>query len=80
MCPLLIFTAIYLDKIVSRIILIASSVLIIVLITLGYGPFEFGSLNLNLIFVQSLLTSYAFSVLFVKPISTATTLASVQIP
>ena len=69
MCPLLIFTAIYLDKIVSRIILIASSVLIIVLITLGYGPFEFGSLNLNLIFVQSLLTSYAFSVLFVKPMS-----------
>lgn len=68
-CPLLIFAALFLDRIVSRIALIISTLLIVGLTTIGYAPFEFGSLNLNLIFVQCLLTSYAFSVLFVKPVT-----------
>jgi signal transduction histidine kinase/integral membrane sensor domain MASE1 len=68
-CPFLTLAGIYLDKLISRIILIGISVFIVGLTMLGYSPFEFGSLNLNLISVQSLLVSYAIAVLFVRPLS-----------
>lgn len=69
LCPFLILAGIYLDKLLSRILLITIGILVVALTILGYGPFEFGSLNLNLIYIQSLLASYAFAVLFVRPLS-----------
>jgi signal transduction histidine kinase/integral membrane sensor domain MASE1 len=68
-CPLLTFVGMYLEKFLLRSILILVAGLVVVLTSLGHSPFEFGSTNLNLIYVQSLLASLAFAVLFVRPLA-----------
>lgn len=68
LCPFFIMSGIYLGRFYSRVILILVAYLIVVMTALGYGPFEFGDLNLDLIYVQCLLASYTFSVLFVRPL------------
>ena len=70
MCPFLILSGLYLGKLASRAILICVAILIVILTTMGYSPFEFGSLNLNLIYVQSLLLTYSFAILFIRPLIT----------
>lgn len=54
----------------SKIMLIIISGSVIYLTTQGYGLFELGSLNSNLIYLQMLLLSYALSVFFINPLTT----------
>lgn len=70
LCPFFILVGLTLGRLVSRTILIIVAFSIVVLTTMGYGPFEYGNLNQNLIYSQSLLFSYAFSILFVRPFKT----------
>ncbi|WP_408096532.1 CHASE domain-containing protein [Peredibacter sp. HCB2-198] len=70
LCPFFILIGLTLGRLVSRTILIVIAFAIVVLTTVGFGPFEYGSLNQNLIYSQSLLFSYAFSILFVRPFKT----------
>lgn len=69
LCPLLILSGLSFGKKFSRIILIILSFYIVYLAKKGYGPFEFGNLNINLIYLQCLLISYSFAVLFVRPLT-----------
>jgi signal transduction histidine kinase/integral membrane sensor domain MASE1 len=57
-------------RLFSRFVLVIMSFFVIFLTLKGYGPFELGNLNANLIYVQTLLTSYGASILFIKPLST----------
>lgn len=68
-CPILILSGIVINKFASRILFVLLAILIVVLTKLGHGPFEFGSLNLNLIYIQALLVSYSFAVMFVQPLN-----------
>ena len=68
--PLFIFAGIKLGRITSRSILIIVSFAVVYYTAHGNGPFEYGSLNQNLIYVQCLLFSYAFAILFVRPFKT----------
>lgn len=68
--PFLILSGMILGRIFSRILLIILAFLITALTASGFGPFEQGNTNANLIYVQTLLASYAFAVLFVKPLHT----------
>ena len=70
LCPFFILIGLTLGRLVSRTILIIVAFSIVVLTTMGFGPFEYGNLNQNLIYSQSLLFSYAFSILFVRPFKT----------
>ena len=69
LCPVFILMSFQNSNYFARIVLLLSSITIVTLVSFGYGPFEYGSLNLNFIYVQTLLSSYAFSVLFAKPFS-----------
>lgn len=69
LCPLLILSGLSFGKKHSRLILIALVFYIVLLTQWGYGLFEFGNLNINLIYLQCLLISYSFSVLFVRPLT-----------
>lgn len=71
LCPFLIMCGMTLGKTHSRIVLIILTAYILLLTHQGQGPFEFGNLNINLIYLQSLIVAYALSVLFVRPMSTA---------
>lgn len=55
----------------SKIMLIVISGLVIFLTAKGYGLFELGTLNSNLIYLQMLLLSYALAVLFINPLTTS---------
>lgn len=68
--PFFILSGMILGRTYSRILLIIFSMLITALTAAGYGPFEQGNTNSNLIYVQTLLASYAFAILFVKPLNT----------
>lgn len=68
--PFFILSGMLLGRIYSRILLIIFSLLITFLTATGYGPFEQGNTNANLIYVQTLLASYAFAILFVRPLHT----------
>jgi signal transduction histidine kinase/integral membrane sensor domain MASE1 len=68
--PFLMVIGIILGRLFSRIYLIILSLIIIAFTVRGYGPFEQGNMNTNLIYVQTLLTSYAFSILFIRPLKT----------
>lgn len=68
--PVLIVSGVMLGRLYSRTLLILLSSVIVVFTTYGYGPFEYGDKNLDFICIQSLLTSYAFAVLFVRPLNT----------
>jgi signal transduction histidine kinase/integral membrane sensor domain MASE1 len=68
--PIFILAGLRLGQLLSRCVLILISILIVYLTLKGYSPFELGNLNLNFIHVQSLLASYAFGILFVRPFST----------
>lgn len=70
LCPFLILTGLFFGKKNSRLLLICVAFYIVLLAQQGYGPFEFGDLNLNLIYLQCLLISYSFSILFVRPLTT----------
>lgn len=68
--PVLIISGVMLGRLYSRTLLILLSALIVVLTTYGFGPFEYGDKNLDFICIQSLLTSFSFAVLFVRPLNT----------
>lgn len=68
--PLFIFSGMIMGRTYSRILLIIFSMLITALTAAGYGPFEQGNTNSNLIYVQMLLASYATAILFVRPLNT----------
>lgn len=68
--PVLIVSGLMLGRLYSRTLLILLSGVIVVLTTYGYGPFEYGDKNLDFICIQSLLTSFSFAVLFVRPLNT----------
>lgn len=68
--PFLILSGMLLGRMYSRILLIFIAMLITSLTASGFGPFEQGNTNSNLIYVQTLLASYAFAILFVKPLNT----------
>lgn len=76
LCPAFILSGLALGRLISRAILIVVAFAIVILTTIGYGPFEYGNLNQNLIYCQSLLFSYAFSILFVRPFKTNFTVGS----
>ncbi len=65
-CPFLILAGGLFGNLISRIILIILSLAIVALTKIGHGPFEYGNVNLNLIFMQSLLICYSISTLFVR--------------
>lgn len=71
LCPFLILSGMLYGKKLSRLILIVLSVYIVILTHQGHGPFEFGNLNLNLIYLQSLVITYALATLFVRPMTSA---------
>ncbi len=68
--PIFILAGFTLGHFLSRAILIILSMFIVVLTAKGYSPYDYGNLNLNLIYAQTLLISYSFSILFVKPFDT----------
>ena len=68
--PLFIFTGIKIGRFASRILLAGLASTIVYLTVYGYGPFETGNQNLDLLYVQCLLSSYAFATLFVRPFKT----------
>ncbi len=68
--PILILAGFILGHLLSRTILILVTCYIVYLTAQGYTPYDYGNLNLNLIYAQSLLTSYGFAILFVRPFST----------
>lgn len=67
---LFIISGITIGRPFAKIMLILVSALVIILTTNGYGLFELGTLNSNLIYLQMLLLSYALSVLFINPLTT----------
>lgn len=74
--PFFILSGMMLGRTYSRIILILFSVLVTILTATGYGPFEQGNTNANLIYVQTLLASFSFAILFVKPLHTGYKISS----
>lgn len=68
--PLLILSGVNLGRLYSRTLLVFLAGGIVVLTSYGYGPLEYGDKNLDFICIQSLLTSYAFAILFVRPLDT----------
>lgn len=67
LAPFFIIAGIKIGRLSSRILLLLISIVVILLTARGLGPFEQGNPNLNLIYVQCLILSYAFAILFVKP-------------
>lgn len=74
--PFFILSGMVLGRTYSRIILIVFSIFVTILTAAGYGPFEQGNTNANLIYVQTLLASFAFAILFVKPLHTGYKISS----
>jgi signal transduction histidine kinase/integral membrane sensor domain MASE1 len=74
--PFFILSGMNLGRKYSRFILIFFSFVITALTAIGYGPFEHGNTNANLIYVQTLLASYAFAILFVRPLNTGFKISS----
>ncbi len=74
--PFFILSGMILGRTYSRIILIIFSIIVTALTATGYGPFEQGNTNANLIYVQTLLASFAFAILFVKPLHTGYKISS----
>jgi signal transduction histidine kinase/integral membrane sensor domain MASE1 len=74
--PFFILSGMILGRMYSRFILIFFAFVITALTATGYGPFEHGNTNANLIYVQTLLASYAFAILFVKPLNTGYKISS----
>lgn len=70
LCPFLILSGFFLGKFLSRVVLIVLASFIVFLSTAGKTPFELGDINLNLIYLQCLLFSFATSILFVRPLDT----------
>lgn len=74
--PFFILSGMILGRTYSRLLLIIFSMLITFLTATGYGPFEQGNTNANLIYVQTLLASYAFAILFIRPLHTGFKISS----
>jgi signal transduction histidine kinase/integral membrane sensor domain MASE1/Fe-S cluster biosynthesis and repair protein YggX len=70
LCPLFILMGFLYPSYLARLVLLVSSLIVVLMISYGFGPFEYGNLNLNYIYVQSLLSSFAISVLFARPFDT----------
>ena len=70
MTPVFILSGLRFGQLLTRGMLILVSMPIVYLTLTGYSPFELGNLNLNFIHVQSLLASYSFGILFIRPFST----------
>ena len=68
--PVLILAGFTVGHLISRMVVIVLTLFVVVLTSKGYSPYDYGNLNLNLIYAQSLLTSYAFAILFVRPFVT----------
>lgn len=68
--PFLMILGLLLGRLFSRFFLILISLVIFTFTLYGYGPFELGNINTNLLYVQTLLSSYAIAILFVKPLNT----------
>jgi integral membrane sensor domain MASE1 len=65
-CPLMILSGSLFGNFLSRLILFFISILIVILTKTGYGPFQYGNLNLNFLFMQSLLVCCSISSLFIE--------------
>lgn len=65
-----IISGILIGRAFAKIMLIIISSVIVVLTSQGYGPFELGTMNSNLIYLQMLILSYAISVYFINPLTT----------
>lgn len=68
--PVLLLSGVILGRLYSRTLLVVLSTYIVVLTSYGYGPFEYGDKNLDIICIQSLLISYAIAILFVRSLDT----------
>lgn len=53
-------------RINASITLFIVSCFVTILTVLGYGPFQYGNTNRNLIYIQTLITGFSLSVLFIK--------------
>ena len=67
--PLFIIAGLRSGRVFSRVLLIFISFYIVYLTMRGFGPFEQGSVNRNLLYVQSLIASFSIAVLFVTPLN-----------
>jgi len=74
--PFFILSGMLLGRTYSRFLLITFSLWITILTATGHGPFEHGNTNANLIYVQTLLASYSFAILFIRPLHTGFKLSS----
>lgn len=66
-----VLSGIYFGRTFARFMLILTSIPVVVLTVKGYGPFELGSFNEDLIYIQMLLFSYALAVYFIQPLTTS---------
>ena len=66
LCPLLILAGSLFGNLISRIILIILSLTIVFLTKIGHGPFEYGNLNVNFLFMQCLIACCSIGSLFVR--------------
>lgn len=64
--PALIFIGIRTNRLHASWILIIISILAAFLTSSGHGPFQYGNTNRNLIYIQTLITCFSISVLFIK--------------
>jgi signal transduction histidine kinase/integral membrane sensor domain MASE1 len=69
--PIFILTGLVAGQIYSRLLLLILSTYVVYLTYQGYGPFEYGNVTKNLIYVQTLIASYAAAVLFLAPFQEA---------
>lgn len=68
--PVFTFAGIMVSGLYARSLLIVISAYVIILTVFGYGPFEHGNMNRNLLYVQMLIASYSMGVLFAAPLNT----------
>jgi signal transduction histidine kinase len=66
LCLPLLFSGLYLAHIFSRLTLLFLGLGIIFLSQKGFGSFDYGTINLNLVYIYILLSSYALATLFAK--------------
>lgn len=72
--PAFIIIGVRNGRINASIILLIVSCFVTLLTVLGHGPFQYGTTNRNLIYIQTLITGYSLSVLFIKQMRMGTNL------
>lgn len=67
--PIFTIAGIKIGNLFTRILLIIISAYVVILTARGYGPFEHGNINRNLLYAQMLIASYSIGVLFAAPLN-----------